>query len=307
MINAQTVFILGAGAHVSYGFPVGKKLKQDIVSLVAPDETRSSKRDDFWVTATMYYGDVDLNNCRNFAMALDNAGQSSIDAFLNSNRHRCGFDLIGKAAIAKIILEYEKNACFGGSDDWMDYLFQIMCEGVNSLQDFLDNNKISFITFNYDRFLERFLYSRLKNSFGVTSEVATTALKVIPIHHVYGSLGDGNEGAETGINGWVQSARGIKTIFDGEHDSAAIKSSKILLENCERICLLGFGFHRENIQILDLPKLVLKEGRLTYCTRFGLTEAEWDRLTQPFNGARINPAHGTLQCLEALRHLPIFS
>jgi hypothetical protein len=47
MINTQTVFILGAGAHVSYGFPVGKKLKSDIVSLVAPDVTRSTKPDDF--------------------------------------------------------------------------------------------------------------------------------------------------------------------------------------------------------------------------------------------------------------------
>ena len=307
MINAQTVFILGAGAHVSYGFPVGKKLKSDIVSLVAPDDTRSPKSDDFWFVARQYYRDADIDNCRDFAVALNNAGQPSIDAFLNSNRHRDGFDLIGKLAIAKIILEYEKNARFGGSDDWMEYLFQIMLEGVNSLQDFLDNNKVSFITFNYDRCLEYFLFSRLKNSFGVTSEVATAALKVIPIHHVYGSLGNDIKDAKTRINGWLQSAHGIKTIFDGEHDSEAVKSSKKLLENCEKICLLGFGFHRENIQILDLPKLVLKEGRLTYCTRFGLTEVEWDRLLQPFNGARINPAFEGYQCLAALRNLPIFS
>jgi hypothetical protein len=240
-------------------------------------------------------------------MALDNAGQPSIDAFLNSNRHRGGFDLIGKATIAKIILQYEKNSSFGGSDDWMGYLFQIMLEGVNSLPDFLDNNKVSFITFNYDRFLEYFLFSRIQNSFGVSSEEATAALKEIPIHHVYGGPGDDIKYAETSINGWTQSARGIKTIFDDEHDSAAIKSSKMLLEDCIKICLLGFGFHRENIQLLDLPKLVLKEGRLTYCTRFGLTGVEWDRLTQPFNGANLNPAHESLQCLTALRNIPIFS
>lgn len=37
MITANTVFVLGAGAHKPYGFPTGEELKLDIIRLLQGD------------------------------------------------------------------------------------------------------------------------------------------------------------------------------------------------------------------------------------------------------------------------------
>jgi hypothetical protein len=306
MIASETVFILGAGAHVSYGFPVGNKLKSDIVSLVTPNESRASNKDDFWIAAGRRDSDIKFASCKEFSMALCNAGQPSIDAFLNSNRHKNGYEAIGKAAIAKILLDYEKGANFGGEDDWMEYVFRIMLEGVDSLHDFSTNNKVAFITFNYDRFLERFLHSRIASSFGVSENEAYSYLERIPVYHVYGSIGNYSINCEIETNDWIRLGQEIKTIFDGVHDSALIEKAKGLVEKAEKVCLLGFGFHQENIQLLELPRISSLEHKSLYCTRYGLTDAEWDRLTRPFNGANFNPSNEYWKCLQALRHFPIF-
>jgi hypothetical protein len=92
MIEKPTVFVLGAGAHVSYGFPSGPGLKKQIVKTIAeacgtPDIKRYGE---LLPNSSMLQGD--LNELQRillgFANALRMSAQTSIDAFMQANEHQ---------------------------------------------------------------------------------------------------------------------------------------------------------------------------------------------------------------------------
>lgn len=305
MIERQTVFILGAGAHCSYGFPSGYRLKADVVA-----KTRQANSEEYSTFAHLVAGgyatqnEVDTKNCNAFAEALENAGQPSIDAFLNANRHMPGFEKIGKAGIAQVLLDYEASA--GESeDDWLSYLFEQMMSGVDSPESFIKGNKVGFITFNYDRFLESWLHKKIRYSFGLDEENALMVLRQIPIHHVYGSLGPypTSEGSSPQV--WVDAASSIKTIYDSLHDGGVIDAAQALISEAQAVCLLGFGFHMENINILRLSELLTIKKNV-YVSRFELNDIEFQRAIRPFNGRSIASASEHHKCLRCLRRATFF-
>lgn len=310
MIEKPTVFVLGAGAHCSYGFPSGRKLKQEIVATVRsslqPSDNYSLLR---LTTAGLGIPVEEVQQARvvAFANALERSGQGSIDAFLNANRHQSGFDTIGKAAIAQILLEREHSAN-ATNDDWLSYLFEVMIDGVDNPSDFINKNKVYFITFNYDRFLERWLFEKLWHSFGLDEVGAKKIFSNIIIHHVYGSLGSTFDTIQPASDAWMSASRNIRTIFDTEKYHQAISESKTLLQNAEVVCLLGYGFHRENTELLELIQSINKDNCLVASTRFELQDAEWNRLTRPFAeaGVKIHDALLTQKCLDAMKILQIF-
>ena len=308
MIESPTVFVLGAGANCSYGFPTGEQLKKHVAVTVRKslnDETRNFLLMQTFGAAPA--NEVQPARCAAFAEALENAGHASIDAFLNSNSHQLGFQTIGKGAIAQVLLEFEKKQFTRSSDDyWLDYLFKIMLDGTNRPEDFVHSNKVSFITFNYDRLLESWFFCRLKYSFGLDDNTAIRLLRDIPIHHVYGMLGNFPNETNSDQHEWIRASKGIRTIFDTGHDQQMLDSAKSLLESAHIICLLGFGFHRENIELLNLVKHASACTGIVASSRYEILDAEWERLRRPFLGIEIHAVHQTYKCLAALRNLPIF-
>ena len=131
MIDRKTVFVLGAGAHCSYGFPSGPTLKGKVASAVrkSMESTTSLSLKRLPSAIGVSAEQVQNDRAEAFALALENAGQASIDAFLNANRHQLGFETIGKAAIAQVLLECEATA-HETNDDWLGYLFEIMIDGI---------------------------------------------------------------------------------------------------------------------------------------------------------------------------------
>lgn len=309
MIERSTVFVLGAGAHCSYGFPNGKSLKKEAVSAVRisldPDSAYNMHR----LSAILRDRPEEFQRERveAFATALENSGQASIDAFLNANRHQLGFETIGKAAIAQVLLQRERKIQELG-DDWLSYLFEVMIDGIDSPTEFIEKNKVSFVTFNYDTFLEHWLEKKIQHSFGIDTESASELLKRIPIHHVYGSLLSTDTTLQPCEDAWIRASRGIRTIFDTERYNDEIAKSKQLLSSADVVCLLGYGFHRENSQLLALTESVNRSNCLLLSSRFDIQDQEWARMTIPFSAASIHIqfAHYSHKCLHALRTLPIF-
>ena len=108
-----------------------------------------------------------------FAEAFKKSSIPSIDQFLALNPN---FQNVGKIAIATAMLKYEKESRFredidDPSKDWYRLLYEKMIEGFSSpnFLEALGDNKVSFMTFNYDRSLEHFLYESLLNSFYTSS------------------------------------------------------------------------------------------------------------------------------------------
>jgi hypothetical protein len=282
MITKNTVFILGAGASVPYGYPSGKELRWNIcknfvsriigLGNIIPHHPESEVQDI-------------LKKARPFCDTFLKSSTSSIDLFLNRNRH---FSEIGKMAIVGSILEAEKNSAFREhmlddfkSQDWYSFLFEKMTEDLieaGSYKDF-GGNKVTFITFNYDRSLEHFLYESLSNAFSSAQEdEIKSQLRWINIFHVYGVIdkfpwqGGGTKYKDdyslTSINTMKNNIKLIHERIDLDH-----REMERAMRNASRFYFLGFGYAEENLDILKIRSFLDGQQDI-YGTAIGMTEKE---------------------------------
>ena len=283
MIKNDTVLILGAGASRAYGFPLGPKLKAMIWN--AFDGATSSPI--LWALGadrakpkTIAYVKWEIEE---FNKALLLSPDYSIDSFLE---HQCDrFKSIGKVGIAACLLPLEQRTSL--YDDWMkvylekdldfkivfddrhwyQYLFNEMCKECK-FEDFADN-KLSIITFNYDRSLEYYLLHSLEAKYGKDIKECAEVLKRFEIIHVYGSLGELTE-LSTGSDQDVpyltsdsteeqkafyykKSADSIRIIPEErgiEANSDYLLDAHTSLREAKRIYFLGFGFLEDNMNKL---------------------------------------------------------
>lgn len=259
MIKTKTVFILGAGASIPYGFPSGAELRR---MLCVPITHDYKKGDVDWIGSIAKLG-INEADSRRFAEAFLKSGVASIDAFL-SRRHE--FEEIGKAAIAAILCAREDPTelhRIDNEDDWYFYLWNALVAGVHKCED-LASNQVRFVSFNYDRSLEHFLIQSCQETFGVAYQVAVKALKPLRVIHVYGMLGGldqnrefGNRPYETKIGALELSvaAKGIKIIPESRDDAPEFVVARELFEWAEQICILGFGFDPLNVSRLDFKSV----------------------------------------------------
>jgi len=290
MISRNTVFVLGAGAHAPYGFPIGDALLAKILTLLAPDRAASSSFSAFTKLVLDEYGtDIPLQSFVDFRVALSRGGHTSIDSFLATNATRPGFAEIGKLAIAYVLLPLDLQRDFSRGSialDWMSYLFSNMLKGCHrSIDEFLTNNNLSFITFNYDRTLEHFLCVRIKHTYNVSYEEAWGAAQRLPVVHVYGSLGEFDPRVidrqpPTGITpgAYKKAAEAIRLMYDDrEERSVDVKNIKLLLEAADCVCFLGFGFDVDNISYLRLNELC-QPSKAVFATRYRVANGDWNRM-----------------------------
>lgn len=316
MIAKRTVFVLGAGAHIPYGFPSGKELITNVVKqLKASQNNPDLSLRILPQRSGVNFLDVQQQNINQFIDSLSQAGQASIDTFLNANQHMRGYDVIGKVGIAQAILESEAKFLNAreidqeNSNDWFEYLFAKMCDGVSNVHHFFRDNKVTFITFNYDRLLEFKLFNALRSSFNIPNDDVLSMVNAVPIHHLYGSLGEFDPYRFGDMNQWVDAFKSIKTIHDVSVDqSYYVRAAIEALSQAEKICLLGFGFHHENIALIELSRMVEEAQSNVNVCRFGVTDEEIRRVVL-FNQIRekkLKMGDENMDALKTLRNIPVF-
>jgi hypothetical protein len=299
VIGRKTVLVLGAGASAPYDFPTGQKLLEQVV------ETARNPP-----SGILGFGMAKLAE---LADALE--GWRSVDWFLERRSDRRDFTEMGKQLMAYRLLVHERDETLSNAapeEDWYSYLLDP--DLMETRRGKFGENKLSVVTFNYDRSLERFFFLRLKQLYGLNEFDGVAEASKIEVVHVHGSLGD-REFRDVPYNvtdprsDLVQRASAnIRIISEaaGPEPTPQFSRAHELLESAEAICFLGFGFHPENIARLGLAKLV--EGRAAgywFATHKDLTPVEFARRTKTIGGAfstRIVDAGS----LFALRHLPVF-
>jgi hypothetical protein len=316
MITEDTLFILGAGASFPYGFPTGKELRRKICKEFSQDYSvlikhRASPTPD-------YFDGDEIKIAVNFANIFFKSSTPSIDLFLARNHN---FSEIGRKAIALTIWKAENNSIFredvDQSQDWYSYLYQRMTETLTDPDNYklIDQNKISFITFNYDRSLEYFLYESIINSFISIPRTQPPRGDLFPfsIQHVYGQLAylpwQGTHyldyAAKINNLDFINIYNNIKVIYDRTGSDLTIIKDQI--SKAKRIFFLGFGFAKENLEALGIPELLTGDQKI-YGTAFGMTEKEITSvrktLSQNFKtkDPRLNnPIIKDINCYELLR------
>jgi hypothetical protein len=296
MIKRETVFMLGAGASYPYGFPLGTDLKKWIVECYKDDKAHSINL----YNAT----DFDKAAATEFITALKQTGLSSVDAFLE---RRPKFLDIGKATMGiELLIKEGTSDLWQEGSNWLTYLYSYMIG--NSLEEFA-GNRVSFVTFNYDRVVEHFFYTSLFNTFGKSSEETAKIVEQIPVIHLHGRLGylpwqrtqDVVPYGSANIDKKVMATllKEIKVVHEDITDGRdkEFTRAKELLTKAERIYLLGFGFGGRNVERLGLRDL---EPGKAAATAVGPTQHELNQLVGFLNNKIQLRLHE--DCLTLLRN-----
>jgi hypothetical protein len=282
MIDKRTVFVLGAGASCPYGYPSGAQLRKQICL----------EKDDYREYLNTYYRYPDdakshepWERFEAFADKFLKSDTESIDLFMARNR-----DLTpaGKYIIAFEMFAAERESHFREQavegQDWYSYLFRHLAKGVVSEGELseLPWEMVAFITFNYDRSLEHFLYEGVRYSFtNLPVHRLFPLLKRITITHVYGQIAPLEwqnpahyvDYAPQISEALLQkAANSIKTIYE-EEESPELAGAHKLIMSAERIFFLGFGYASENMKVLKLPEMI-PPGCQVYGTAFGMMDKE---------------------------------
>jgi len=281
MITRPTVFVLGAGASMLYGFPSGQQLVEHICeSARTKKDSRPSIPDDSHylvsrenIQATLI-DHFDKHQAEDFGNALYRSHQLSIDAFLE---HRTEFIAIGKLAIALFILRKEMEDELISFENRRKGCYQYLFSKLNTGWDDFKQNKVGFITFNYDRSLEHFLFTSLQNTYNKSDQECAEQLQQIPVIHVHGSLGKlpwqdakgipygtiersaSSDSSTLNTTLAITASKQIKIITEDQSNSEGFQSAFKLLSEADRIYFLGFGYHSTNLERLpvsSLPKLL---------------------------------------------------
>ena len=269
MITVPTVLVLGAGASVPYGFPTAAELKRRICETFAAADSRPIQ-----FLAQKY--DHSPREFVAFTDAFRQSGRQSVDEFLE---HRRDFIEVGKLAIAYCLIPYEdERKLFTASDrggDWYQYLFN----KLNAPFEEFENNRLSVVTFNYDRSLEHYLLTALRNAYGRTAEECEQLVARISIVHVYGQL-SGIPYPQPRSRPYIpdpeytdhfvgNAAAGIRILHEAE---PMLGEANTLLTEAQMICFLGFSYHPVNVQ-----RLALKDAssqRIVFGSALGLVDSE---------------------------------
>jgi hypothetical protein len=210
MFDQKTLFIVGAGAGVEIEMPVGEKL-----SYMIAEKTQIKHQDD---SEELRSGDAQIarvirqltsdrgleyDTWRTEACAISEGIQHSrsIDAYLNTHKDSEAIQIAGKLAIAQCILEAEDKCHLQrehgrwrvvdkARESWFPDLFYLMQDGVGKSDDITQIfTNVSFITFNYDRCLEQYLFHAIKDLYRTSETETAKIMGAIEIHRPYGQVG----------------------------------------------------------------------------------------------------------------------
>jgi len=252
---------LGAGASIPFKFPSGWELVREICRKLEGGQA----------IRQVLEGPLQIPNAQlnAFRSALAASRQPSVDQFLE---FRAEFLDVGKAAISAALIPYEQIAHLRPEQrSWYDYLW----DALRCPRDQFCENRLSIITYNYDRSLEQYLRSAIQNSYGISDDETTKLLLNIPIVHLHGSLGELSPAGRpytSDLNGdTVRRAAGSIRVIH-EEIVEPYQQAMPLIQQAEMICFLGFGYNPVNVERLGVANWKTDAG--LFGTAYGYSDAE---------------------------------
>ena len=315
MIDIPTVFILGAGASVPYGYLIAADLRTSIIKNFHDQLYLLLKKEGIEEPDVKNF----VDGAQEFINVFKRSGVESIDKFLSVTP---SFTNYGKIAIILSMLHEEKKSNLhketgpsGAREDWYKLLFNRMISELKQPSDFVKfrENKVAFITFNYDRSFDYFLYDSFSHTFfDKRREFETSINKYIPfpIIHVYGQVdeikwfGGSDYHASYDFRTIEKLSHNIKVIEERSRDLDEIAK---IISTHKRIFFLGFRYAEENMDAIGMPESVNEDWNI-YGTAYGMTEKEISNVKKTFiknfrdkSGRITNPRIENKTCYELLR------
>ncbi len=275
MIRTPTVLILGAGASADYGFPLGRRLRDLVCEFPRSYAAKELLRAGF--------KEEELSR---FVDTLRHSGYTSVDWFLERWPE---FIPIGKASIAAVLIPLEDPDRLFPPRSPEQHWYELLLNTLDSDEDRFTENRLSIVTFNYDRSIEHYLFTALHTR-RRSEKVADADFANIEIIHVHGSLGKflPREPAGRGYSPTLdaaairQAAEEIIVVGEASDDTREFERARSVLSGARRIVFLGFGFHRESVRRLAVFNDHWDDARHARVavsgTSRGIPTHEWNRI-----------------------------
>ena len=196
--EGRIALVLGAGASVDVGLPLGEKLKSKIAEKLDIELDVTGRHQN---GSSCIYRILKEREQREFSQMEEMLGACervrrgmpqapSIDNYLDTHRDDALMVDIGKLAIAEVILDGEANGELtkAGRDyferlagTWYGSFFKLLVENchISDLPGRL--SKLCVISFNYDRCFEFFLFMALNNYFHISHDEVKKLLMSLEI------------------------------------------------------------------------------------------------------------------------------
>jgi hypothetical protein len=252
-----------------------------------------------------------------FSRELRDSMLPSVDAFLALQKDEQYLKL-GKSAIAASLIPMEKDNVLRSRDELK--LYEYLWSRLTGTPGTYAGNRLSVITFNYDRSFEQFLRQVLFASHPECREDSaglTSALSHFEVHHIYGSLGDldpasagylpydieYNKGSLTSAV-ITKSASRLKLYNEKSDDKFKTHRIRELLTEAEIICFLGFGFHELNVKRLESIGLGRNPKTKLFGSAYGLGEGQCEPIRQMFRDIHKSNAEEHRESLDDVIIIP---
>ena len=282
MFRAKTVIVIGAGASIEVGLPMGPELLKTIAKLTHFEfEWGQLKSGDQVILEALKLclnegTDVtklnehlragrQLGKSANQAQSIDNV----IDALEDPQ-----IELLGKLGIVRAILNAEAASpvfkfaqnipdtldLSKFDDTWYSSLTRLLIENVRKSQ--IDNifNNLEIVNFNYDRCLEHYLPLSLSDYYGVKSDAIREIMNRLTIHRPYGVAGKlpwqkgdvpSVQFGESSSQQLAEVAQQVRTFTERVNEGAELAAMRATVSSADRLIFLGFAFHRQNVELLS--------------------------------------------------------
>jgi hypothetical protein len=325
VFRSKTLFIVGAGASQEAGLPTGIQLTRMIAEKLdirydAFSDPHSPKTGDRAIaSAIVNYAKAKNSDPNLFLQRAwkirDAMPQAiSIDNFIDAHSSDPGVVLCGKLGITQAILESEQqsklyfderpgaNATFDHTKvdgTWYLPFFKLLTENLRKEKVDTVFDNVSFITFNYDRCIEHYLYHALQNYYDISDQDTDTLMGKLQVLHPYGVVGrlpwqDRNSnvsfgGVSRNVN-LLNLASQIKTFTEQIEDSQELWAIRSHVQHAGIIVYLGFAFHELNMKLLSSE--TASNVKRVFGTAVGISDADirdtivesiWDMLNRRSN------------------------
>jgi hypothetical protein len=289
-MSGHTALVLGAGASLNYGLPLGSQLVEKICELLpATDTVRMGSEAN--LLHNFLVGDREAVQAwqkisrREYSYALIEfrhrlieSAPKSIDEFLSRDFGDANplMRLIGKLSIAQVIASCESvsaiqsGGAYDSRDDWYRFLWQdCLNTGMPGL-DALRTKKLKIISFNYDRSLEYFLGRKIAATYftppgstldpALAERWAAAGFQEVEsnmhITHPYGTLGALSTTPYGSTNNFAYQgkdmASNIRVIGEDRSNQGGFELAKKWIADAQRVVFIGFSFDATNMERLGL-------------------------------------------------------
>lgn len=257
----RITFVLGAGASQPFGYPLGNDLKNQILSRLG----EKGEIYDSLVAAGNAPQEI-----KEFQKSLFRADYETIDQFIGAHKRNPHIQRLCKQAIVLSIARCENDtSLFNAGWHWYKRLIDFM----RRRPDLLNRDALSFVTYNYDRSVEHYLYETVSRGGGDFSENFLSDFFQNNFLHVHGSIGplpwqptsDQIKTRDYGAPVHADDVRSVaQNIITPDEESGIPRQWKDRLVSSDIILITGFGYHPKNLEKIGFQDLA-RQAELGRC------------------------------------------